>query len=188
MRFTTAFAALTVLATGASVSAQNATFTVTSNSISNALLLTAPHYGAPNPPWVVGANPGWYYGSGTPPVGLGCILEGLFCDLLKLFPFCLQCPPKHPHTPPPDYMTYGLVDTVADCQAMCDTVSGCTFANAYHDNNADVKGDSTQLTCSLFSKCLPASSADNCGGQTQSNGQPNFITQSYGYCKKKPTA
>jgi len=29
-----------------------------------------------------------------------------------------------------DYMTFGLVDTVADCKAMCDSVDGCKFVNS----------------------------------------------------------
>jgi len=201
MRFTTLFTAVAVVATGAS-----ATTSFTSDSITNALFLTAEnHYGAPIPPWEVGHKPGWYYGGGSAPEGILCILEGLFCELLELFPFCLQCPkPPPPHQPPPppeysqtfynqtcatqdgSYMTFGLVDTVADCQAMCDSVAGCTFVNSYHDVNG--KDGSTQLTCSLFSTCLTAASNDNCGGQTQSDGSVDFITNSDGYCKKTPTA
>ncbi|KAF8213011.1 hypothetical protein K438DRAFT_1566184 [Mycena galopus ATCC 62051] len=78
------------------------------------------------------------------------------------------------------YLTYGLVNTVDDCEAMCSSVSGCTFINTYHDVNG--KNGSTQLTCSLFSECLTQSSADNCGGQVQSNGT-TYITNSDGYCK-----
>ncbi|KAJ7206648.1 hypothetical protein GGX14DRAFT_551510 [Mycena pura] len=113
-------------------------------------------------------------------------------------------PPPPPPPPPPEYtptytnltcasqdgsfQTFGLVDTVADCQAMCDSVSGCIFVNTYHDNNDAGKGNSTLLTCSLFSKCLDASSADNCGGQGQPDGGVDFITDSSGWCKSKPTA
>ncbi|KAJ7478753.1 hypothetical protein B0H11DRAFT_1725806, partial [Mycena galericulata] len=166
-------------------------------------LTAANHYGAPIPPWESGHYPGWYYGHGTPPQGIFCILEELFCELLDLFPFCFHCPkPPLKRPPPPEYtptfynqtcatqassyQTYGLVDTVADCEAMCDSVAGCTFVNTYHDVNG--KNGSTELTCSLFSTCLTAASNDNCGGQTQPNGSVDFITNSDGYCKKTPTA
>ncbi|KAJ7678087.1 hypothetical protein DFH06DRAFT_1167836 [Mycena polygramma] len=198
MRFSTVFSILAVVATGASAA------NFTSESLTTALTLTAAnHYGAPIPPWQPGHHPGWYYGHGTPPVGVFCILEGLFCELLELLPFwhCPKPPPHNPPSPPEytqtfynltcaaqddGYQTYGLVDTVADCEAMCDSVSGCTFFNTYHDVNG--KDGSTQLTCALFEKCLPASSADNCGGQSQPDGSVDFITNSDGYCKKKPTA
>ncbi|KAJ6598414.1 hypothetical protein DFH09DRAFT_1131722 [Mycena vulgaris] len=201
MRFITLFSALTVVATGASA----ANFSTA--SISTAISLTPQnHYGAPIPPWQVGHYPGWYYGHNTPPKGITCILEGIFCELLELFfPFlgfhCPKPPPHNPHPPPPEfsqtfynqtcatqddsYQTFGLVDTVADCQAMCDSVSGCIFINTYHDVNG--KDGSTQLTCSLFTKCLTAISNDNCGGQTQSDGSIDYITNSDGYCKKKAT-
>ncbi|KAJ7725172.1 hypothetical protein B0H16DRAFT_1879596 [Mycena metata] len=208
MRFTAAFSALAVIATGVSAAS------FSSDSISSAITLTSSnHYGAPTPPWQAGHHPGWYYGKSSPPSGIICLVDELICDLLRLFPFCLQCPkapPPPPHYPPPpphyppsppppppgysqsfynltcaaqdySYQTYGLVDTVADCQYMCDSVAGCTFFNTYYDVNG--KGGSTQLTCSLFSKCLDASSADNCGGQTQPDGSVDYITQSAGYCK-----
>ncbi|KAJ6611218.1 hypothetical protein B0H10DRAFT_375149 [Mycena sp. CBHHK59/15] len=199
MRFSTVFAALSVVASGAS-----AATSFSSAAISSALTLTKEnHYGAAIPPWEVNHHPGWYFGNGAPPSGIACILDGLFCKLLELFSFCFHCPqpPKHP-TPPPEftptfsnltcaaqsdtYQTYGLVDTVAACAAMCDSVSGCTFFNTYHDVNG--KNGSPLLTCSLFTSCLPASSADNCGGQTQPDGSIDFITNSDGYCKKKATA
>ncbi|KAF7318978.1 hypothetical protein HMN09_00233800 [Mycena chlorophos] len=201
MRFAAVFTALTVAATAGlqQVSAQS--FNVSSDSIVDALLLQAPHYNAPNPPWVAGATPGWYYGKGSPD-GILCILEGLLCELLELLPFCLHCPHKVKNPPEytptftnltcaaqdSSYQTYGLVDTVADCQSMCDTVEGCVFFNVYHDNNADDKNDSPLLTCALFTSCLGPSSADNCGGQTQSNGLPDTISESSGFCKKTPTA
>ncbi|KAJ7621256.1 hypothetical protein FB45DRAFT_992290 [Roridomyces roridus] len=204
MRFTTVFTALAAFAVG---SVSNAQFS--GESITNALTLTAQnHYGSPNPPWVFGAKPGWYYGKGTPPVGIACFLDELFCELLELFPFCFHCPkpppPPPPHKPPPppeyspsfynetcatqdsSFMTFGLVDTVADCEAMCDTVSGCTFVNTYFDING--KNGSTLLTCSLFSKCLTDASNDNCGGQDQGNGGLTEIQNSSGFCKAKPTA
>ncbi|KAJ7750380.1 hypothetical protein DFH07DRAFT_869071 [Mycena maculata] len=195
MRFSTLFTALAVVANGVTAT------DFSSSSITSALSLTAAnHYGAPIPPWETGHYPGWYYGQGTPPSGLLCLLEKLLCELLELFPFCLQCP-KPPHTPPEytltfynqtcatqaaSYMTYGLVDTVADCEAMCNSVAGCTFVNSYHDVNG--KNGSTLLTCSLFSTCQTAASNDNCGGQTQPDGSVDFIINSDGYCKKTPTA
>ncbi|KAJ6551330.1 hypothetical protein B0H19DRAFT_995849 [Mycena capillaripes] len=203
MRFSTVFSALAVVATGASAA------TFTSESITTGLTLNAKnHYGAPIPPWEAGHYPGWYYGKSAPPKGIACILEGLICELLELFHFGFYCPkpppPPPPHQPPPPpefsqtfynltcasqdatYQTYGLVDTVEDCEAMCDSVSGCTFFNTYHDVNG--KDGSTQLTCALFQACLAATSADNCGGQTQPDGSVDFIINSDGYCKKKPTA
>jgi hypothetical protein len=80
-----------------------------------------------------------------------------------------------------DYITFGLVDTVADCKTMCNSVAGCNFANSYHDVNG--KDGSTRLTCSLFSVCHDASAATNVGGQTQSDGSVTYITNSDGWCK-----
>ncbi|KAJ7088662.1 hypothetical protein C8R44DRAFT_686866 [Mycena epipterygia] len=205
MRFSTVFSALAIVVSGAT-----ATTSFTSDSISSAVGLNAKnYYGAPIPPWEPGHHPGWYYGQGPPPEGVLCILEGLLCELLELLHLGFYCPkpppPPPPHSPPPppeysqtfynltcaaqdgSYQTFGLVDTVADCQAMCDTVAGCIFVNAYHDNNSAAK-DTTQLTCSLFTQCLSATSADNCAGQTQPDGSVDFITDSAGYCKKTPTA
>ncbi|KAF8148327.1 hypothetical protein K438DRAFT_1625528 [Mycena galopus ATCC 62051] len=130
----------------------------------------------------------------------------LLCELLSLLsgyhcpsPSPPPPPPTPPYGPPPppeftqcfsnltcatqddSYMTYGLVDTVANCEAMCRSVSGCAFINTYHDVNA--KDGSSQLTCALFSECLTQSSAIHCGGQTQPNGTINYITDSDGYCK-----
>ncbi|KAJ7489260.1 hypothetical protein FB451DRAFT_1224388 [Mycena latifolia] len=201
MRFTTLFTTLAVVATGASA-------TYSSASISTAITLTGQnHYGAPIAPWHVGHYPGWYYGKSISPKGIDNILQGLFCELLDLFPFCLHCPkpppPPPPHHPPPppeysqvfhdltcaaqddSYLTYGLVDTVDDCIAMCDSVSGCTFFNTYHDVNG--KYGSTQLTCALFKYRLTAASAINCGGQSQPDGSVDYITNSDGYYKTKAT-
>ncbi|KAF9460491.1 hypothetical protein BDZ94DRAFT_1169750 [Collybia nuda] len=156
-------------------------------------------YGAPHPPWTEGSHPGWYFGDhGYLYPELTC-LEGIICAILELFPKFLHCPHKPPNNPPPsdgyqqtfsnltgatqagDYMTYGLVDTVAQCKAMCDSVAGCKFANSYHDVNG--KGGSTQLTCSLFTSCHTESDADNKGGQSQPDGSIDFITDSDGWCK-----
>ncbi|KAJ7813509.1 hypothetical protein B0H14DRAFT_3477808 [Mycena olivaceomarginata] len=93
-------------------------------------------YGAPIPPWKAGHHPGWYYGSSTAPQGISCVLDTFFCELLSLFPSGYHFPTPLP--PPPkftevfynlecasqddSYLTYGLVDTVADCKAMCESV------------------------------------------------------------------
>jgi len=79
------------------------------------------------------------------------------------------------------YLTFGLVDTVAHCKAMCDSIPECVFANTYNDVNG--KGGSTQLTCSLFSRCHDASTATNTGGQSQPDGSINRIEDSFGWCK-----
>lgn len=79
----------------------------------------------------------------------------------------------------PDYMTYGLVDTVADCETMCDNVSGCQFINTYHDVNG--KDGSPLLTCSLYTQFHTAADATNLGGQSQPDGSIDFITDSDGY-------
>ncbi|KAJ7139257.1 hypothetical protein C8R44DRAFT_727357 [Mycena epipterygia] len=201
MRFSTVFSALAIVVSGAT-----AATTYTPASISSAAALNAQnHYGAPIPPWEPGHRPGWYYGHGNLPTGVSRNLDGLLCELLELFHlgfYCPKSPPPHKPPPPPEYsqtfhnlacaaqdgsyQTFGLVDTVADCQAMCDSVAGCTFVNSYHDNNSAAK-DSTQLTCALFTKCLSASSAVNCGHQSQPDGSLDSITKSDGYCKKAPT-
>ncbi|KAF8826188.1 hypothetical protein HHX47_DHR6000603 [Lentinula edodes] len=77
------------------------------------------------------------------------------------------------------YLTYGLVDTVANCEAMCNKVSGCVFVNSYHDVNG--KNGSPLLTCSLYSKVHTALQAKNYGGQTQPDGSVDYITNSDGY-------
>ncbi|KAF8148329.1 hypothetical protein K438DRAFT_1625614 [Mycena galopus ATCC 62051] len=204
MRFNALFATLVVAATGTVATVGN----FSSASVALAGGFTAQNcYGAPIPPWKTGHYPGWYHGSGSAPEGISCILDSLFCELLNLFPFGYHCPsaspphppPTPPHGPPPppeytqcfynlecaaeddSYITYGLVDTVADCEAMCRSVSGCTFMNRecipFNFNG------SPQLTCALFSKCLTESCATNCGGQSQSDGTTDYITNSEGYCK-----
>ncbi|KAF7350060.1 hypothetical protein MVEN_01307700 [Mycena venus] len=201
MRFSTLFTALAVIATGASAA------TFSSSAISSATKLTsANHYGAPIAPWKAGHYPGWYYGKGRSAQSLLTSLSSfasswIFSPSGTTAPSRLRTPPPHNPPPPPEYsqtfysltcaiqddsyLTYGLVDTVADCEAMCDSVYGCTFFNTYHDVNG--KNGSPQLTCALFEKCLTASSADNCGGQTQPDGTIDYITNSDGYCKKKAT-
>ncbi|KAF5348502.1 hypothetical protein D9756_009642 [Leucocoprinus leucothites] len=170
-------------------------------------LSSANHYGAPSPPWVHGSKPGWYYGPhpGNHPT-LPC-LGGLICKILDLIPFIIHCPHEYPNpptyppgNPPPsdgytptfnnitaavqadDYMTFGLVETVVDCKAMCNSVDGCGFVNTYHDVNG--KDGSPLLTCSLFKGCHGPEDADNKGGQTQPDGSVDFIINSDGYCKQ----
>ncbi|KAF7375778.1 hypothetical protein MSAN_00467500 [Mycena sanguinolenta] len=201
MRFATFFSTLVVAATGVA-----ATASFSSASVALAGGFTEKNcYGAPIPPWKTGHHPGWYYGKGSAPQGISCILDSLFCELLNLFPHGYHCPSPPPstppHSPPPpppytqvkdfynlgcaaqddSYLTYGLVDTVDDCYDMCDSVSGCAFFNTYHDVYG--KNGSPQLTCALFSKCLTASCADNCGGQSQPDGSIDYISESSGYCK-----
>ncbi|KAF8201243.1 hypothetical protein K438DRAFT_1965755 [Mycena galopus ATCC 62051] len=67
------------------------------------------------------------------------------------------------------FQTFRLVDTIA----------------AYHDVNG--KDGSPLLTCSFFTQCLTASTADYVGGETQPSGLTNFITDSNGYCKETPS-
>ncbi|CAK5262224.1 unnamed protein product [Mycena citricolor] len=200
MRFTGIFSAFVVAASAVSAAQVEIE---SRDSIGVALTLTAAnHYGAPIPPWEVGCTPGWYYGAGLIGGVVIPILDGVLCAVLDLLPFVLHCPPPYPPPPPPpnsppkyrqsfhnltcaaqdsSYLTYGLVDTVIGCQAMCDAVTGCKFFNTYHDVNG--KNGSPQLTCALFSaSCLGASSADNCGGQKQPDGSTDYITNSDGYC------
>ncbi|ESK82577.1 fruit-body specific protein a [Moniliophthora roreri MCA 2997] len=165
------------------------------------------HYGAPIPPWKEGCYPGWYYGNNHGKTGgyIPWLKDGLVCKLLDLLPFCIKCPkpqPPPPSYPPPpphdgytevfsgydgaiqadDYLTFGLVDTVADCKAMCDDVEGCTFFNTYYDING--KDDSPLLTCALFKYCHTKEDAINKGGQNQiGDGRLNYIKDSAGYCK-----
>ncbi|KAK0496690.1 hypothetical protein EDD18DRAFT_172878 [Armillaria luteobubalina] len=160
-------------------------------------------YGAPVAPWKPGCSPGWYYGDYLPSGSLPCLKDSLVCFFLEILDIGLSCPGGSQHTKPPnsddhytevfnnysgavqsdgDYQTYGLVDTVQGCMDMCDSVTGCTFLNTYHDVNG--KNGSTQLTCALFSKCHTGADADNRGGQTQPDGSINYITDSAGYCKK----
>ncbi|KAJ7584307.1 hypothetical protein C8J56DRAFT_950620 [Mycena floridula] len=157
------------------------------------------YYGAPTPPWK-GGKPGWYNGNHPEklPFPLPCLTDKLICLILSLLPFdCLKCPkPNPPKTgwtqvfynltaavQADDFQTFGLVETVDDCKAMCLSVSGCTFFNTYHDVNG--KDGSPLLTCSLFSSCHTAADADNAGGQSQPDGSIDFITDSEGWCFKK---
>ncbi|KAF8638075.1 hypothetical protein AX16_010707 [Volvariella volvacea WC 439] len=160
------------------------------------------HYGAAVPPWQPNATPGWYFGNRPERHGNLRCLSGILCNILKLFPRAIQCPPRPPPNPPPSpgdgytqtfsnltgatqapgYLTFGLVETVADCKAMCNNVQGCQFANTYHDVNG--KDGSPLLTCSLYDACQTAATATNTGGQTQPDGSVNYITNSDGWCKQ----
>ncbi|KAJ6565904.1 hypothetical protein DFH09DRAFT_1081550 [Mycena vulgaris] len=174
MHFSTVFSALAVVV----VSGAMATVSYTPDSISSASGLTAQNcYGTPIPPWKSGHYPGWHYGQGTPPAGDPHVFERWYLLHLGFF-YPKAPPPVPPHSPPPSpeytqvfydlscavqdysYETYGLVDTVQDCQAMCDSVAGCGFVNTYYDNNSAAK-NSDQLTCGLLTRCLAASAEDN---------------------------
>ncbi|KAJ7579067.1 hypothetical protein C8J56DRAFT_964760 [Mycena floridula] len=161
-------------------------------------LTKANHYGAPIPHWK-GGKPGWYNGLHPEnlPYQLPCLSDKLICLILSFLPFdCLKCPKPHPPqtgyhqvfygltaaVQADDYITFGLVQTVDDCKAMCSSVSGCTFFNTYHDVNG--KDGSPLLTCSLFSYCHTAADADNAGGQSQPDGTMDYITDSEGWCFK----
>ncbi|KAJ3867453.1 hypothetical protein EV359DRAFT_61494 [Lentinula novae-zelandiae] len=193
---TAASAASVPSSSAVAVSASSFT-NVTLQTTLSASLSEANHYGAPIPPWEVGSYPGWYYGT-DPGAIIGWVLpwllDDLLCAILDLLPG-LHCPvPKPPPkngwvqtfsnldgaTQADDYLTYGLVDTIEDCEAMCLNVQGCNFINTYHDVNG--KNGSPQLTCSLFSLCHDASDADNKGGQTQPDGSVDYITDSNGFC------
>ncbi|KAJ7851023.1 hypothetical protein B0H14DRAFT_3662814 [Mycena olivaceomarginata] len=195
-RFTTLFSAFVVVATGTTgVSAAN----FSTETIATAAALNPGNfYGAPIRPWNVGHTPGWYYGNGKAPIGIFSILDSVFCGLLDILPF-FHCS-KAPHNPHPytrafsnlncgcedgSYLTYGLVEVVEDCQAMCESISGCIFYNTYHDVYA--KGY-PQFTCTLYKKVLTAGSASYCGGQHQPDGSINHIINSEGYYKSSPTA
>jgi len=196
MRFF-AFIAASVSVFSAATGA-NAASAFTTEVLGNALggLLTpANFYGAPIPPWQSNSDPGWYYGENPQDVvglTLPWLLDELICDILALLNI-FHCPQPQPQsvwtqtfnnltgaTESSTYLTYGLVDTIADCETMCLGVSGCTFINTYDDVNG--KGGSPLLTCALFSECQDASTAINFGGQTQPSGLLDFIENSNGFC------
>ncbi|KDR70775.1 hypothetical protein GALMADRAFT_46054, partial [Galerina marginata CBS 339.88] len=154
-------------------------------------------YNAPTPPWVAGATPGWYYGPNPQKYPDMWTLHDMMCRLLWYYPDALHFTITVAPAPSDgyietfdnitaavqadDFMTFGLVETVDDCKAMCDSVPGCTFVNSFHDVNG--KGGSTDLTCSLFKFCHTSADADNAGGQSQPDGSIDFIINSDGWCK-----
>ncbi|KAJ3867356.1 hypothetical protein EV359DRAFT_61561 [Lentinula novae-zelandiae] len=77
------------------------------------------------------------------------------------------------------YITYGLVDTNADCETFCNSVSNCIFFNSYYDVHG--KDESMKLTCSLYSVVHTAADATNKGGQTEPDGFMDYISNSAGY-------
>ncbi|KAF8804172.1 hypothetical protein BYT27DRAFT_6711260 [Phlegmacium glaucopus] len=198
MRFSVAFAAIAVALSGV-VASPSGLGDGDLDDILKFDLSLGNKYGAPHAPWESNSHPGWYYGDKPGKGDKFPCLRPKVCKHLKLYPNKLHCPPQYPPPPPPptgytqtfsnldgatqasDYMTYGLVDTVADCQAMCDSVAGCKFVNTYHDVNG--KDGSPKLTCSLFTACHTAADADNRGGQTQPDGSVDYITNSDGWCK-----
>ncbi|KIK54323.1 hypothetical protein GYMLUDRAFT_177527 [Collybiopsis luxurians FD-317 M1] len=164
-----------------------------------ASLTASNHFGAPNAPQVAGATPGWYFGDDPASAdGLPWLKDPDLCASLAADPTALHCPAGtafrgtyyevfyglNASIQAPDYMTFGLVDTVSDCETMCDSVTGCNFINPYHDVNG--KDGSPLLTCSLYSQFHTAADADNFGGQTQSDGSIDFITDSAGYDRTGP--
>jgi len=179
---------------------------VAANSTNDAAFVAAfnavGYFNAPVTPWTAGAIPGWYYGAkasnlNSVPYVVPYLKDPHFCSLLAKKPGCLRCPvPKPPCSgwhqtfsnltgaiQGDGYLTFGLVDTVADCRTMCEGVDGCVFFNAYHDVNG--KDGSPLLTCSLYSECHTAAEATNTGGQTQPDGSVDFITNSDGWCLTK---
>ncbi|KAJ7054136.1 hypothetical protein C8F01DRAFT_1324405 [Mycena amicta] len=83
----------------------------------------------------------------------------------------------------PTYLTFGMVETMADCAAMCNTVPKCKFVNSYYDRNSSKPPN--LLTCSLFNDTRTVADATNCGGQQQLPKPAGLtrIEQSYGYGK-----
>jgi len=198
MLFTASFFTLSIAFSGVVASPVDAGQPASADIIVEFNLSIDTKYNAPNAPWEQDSHPGWYYGNGKPEIQSNkypCLTSGSqSCGYLKSHPGQLQCPPQNSQygytqtfsgltgaTQADDYMTYGLVDTVDDCQAMCESVEGCKFVNTYYDVNG--KDGSTQLTCSLFTLCHTSSDADNRGGQTQPNGSVDYITDSAGWCK-----
>ncbi|GLB35171.1 putative fruit-body specific protein a [Lyophyllum shimeji] len=199
MRLLSLFSVLAVVILA--VVANPLTINIDLSSVLEVDLSDGNRYGAPNAPWSANAHPGWYYGIHPESHRHLRCLRGWICKLLWFFPHVLQCP-KPPHIPPKppadgytqtfanltgatqasDYLTFGLVDTIAGCKTMCNSVNGCKFVNTYHDVNG--KDGSTQLTCSLFSNCHNSSDATNTGGQTQPDGSIDFIRNSDGWCKQ----
>lgn len=73
MRFSVILAAAALVA---GVPAQD--FPATRDQNSDASGFTAANdYGAPIPPWEANHQPGWYYGVGPPPAGLGFVLDSV---------------------------------------------------------------------------------------------------------------
>ncbi|KAK1224272.1 hypothetical protein PQX77_012829 [Marasmius sp. AFHP31] len=156
------------------------------------------------PGWYLGDHFDGIEGHGIP-----WLKDHFHCKLFGLLSWdYLRCPgPYHPPSHPPhpphgggddgyyhkvfdgldgaiqadDYLTFGLVDTIEDCKAMCEQVNGCNFINTYYDVHG--KGGSHLLTCALFERCHSGAEATNKGGQGQPDGSINFIKESAGFCK-----
>ncbi|KAF7377587.1 hypothetical protein MSAN_00181400 [Mycena sanguinolenta] len=96
MRFTLLFSAICFLASGVFAAVPN----IPEDLKAVSSLTQQNCYGAPIPPWLPGAYPGWYYGQpDCAPSGLTCIVgvvENLLCQLLGLL-----CPMPPPPSPPP---------------------------------------------------------------------------------------
>ncbi|KAJ3984099.1 hypothetical protein F5890DRAFT_1388869, partial [Lentinula detonsa] len=155
------------------------------------------HHGAPHPPEFPASRPGWYYGDDPGSAdGLPWLKDHVSATktIHRRSADPAPTPTPTPSTTPTyttvfsgltasivgnTYITYGLVDTVADCQALCNTVSQCVFVNPYHDVNG--QNGSPLLTCSLYASVYTAADATNYGGQYQPDGTYDYITDSDGY-------
>ncbi|KAJ7272490.1 hypothetical protein C8J57DRAFT_1507334 [Mycena rebaudengoi] len=165
-------------------------------AISSAAGLTPQnHYGAPTPPWKPSHHPGWYYGHGTPPKGINCVLQGVLCDLLAIFHWGFYCPgPKHPQPPPPPpppnhppppppTAPYGYERKFYDLKCASQDDSGAYLTYGLVDTTCADMCD-TVYGCNFFNSVSVPESADNCAGQSQPTGGLDYITASAGYCKK----
>ena len=68
-----------------------------------------------------------------------------------------------------NYLTYGLVDSVQDCIAICNSINNCNFINVYQELESDVKDSYSpgKLTCAAFKACSGTEKATNYGGQSE---------------------
>ncbi|KAF8347345.1 hypothetical protein F5887DRAFT_957970 [Amanita rubescens] len=105
------------------------------------------HFGAQTPPWAKGCHPGWYYGENPSSYPDVFCLTPDTCHKIHSKSLGFHCPPNpYPSsedgyyqtfsnlkaaTEASDYLTYGLVESVEACLAMCDCVEGCSFVNSY---------------------------------------------------------
>ncbi|KAF9557012.1 hypothetical protein CPC08DRAFT_640812 [Agrocybe pediades] len=67
-------------------------------------------YNAPNPPWVAGSSPGWYYGPSPENHPDMWCLHDYMCRLLDYYPNALHCPKPKP-TPSPTTTTKTVATT-----------------------------------------------------------------------------
>ncbi|KAG5335816.1 hypothetical protein C0989_000245 [Termitomyces sp. Mn162] len=136
MRFNPLFAVTSLAITG--VIANPLTINVDTTTLFNKDLSADNHYGAPIPPWAPNHKPGWYYGTSNLCQDLLCLNEPLHNPSSTGDGYTQTFSGLTGAIEADDYLTYGLVDTVAECKAMCNSVSGCVFVNTYHDVNGKV--------------------------------------------------